>query len=189
MLSEFLTSSTRAEILRVLFDGTGEERYLREIEKLTNVGIHSLQKEVKHLSRIDLIKARKDGNRIYYSANLEHPLYPELISMVEKTVGIVFLLKERLVDQKIKCAFIFGSVAKDTEKASSDIDLVVIGDIGMRGLSKLLSGMQESVGREINPHVFTEIEFKSRIKKKDHFVLSIMKEKIKPIVGTINDYR
>jgi len=89
MLSEILTSHTRAEVLRILFNGKGEEYYLREIEKLTNVGLNSLQKEVKHLTSIDFIKARKDGNRIYYHANKEHPLYLDLLSIVEKTVGVV----------------------------------------------------------------------------------------------------
>lgn len=73
-------------------------------------------------------------------------------------------LKRSLSDPRIRCAFVFGSFAKGKEKASSDIDLIVIGDIGMRGVSKLLSGGQEKVGREINPHVFTEEEFKKELR-------------------------
>lgn len=189
MLADFLTSNSRAEILRLLFSGNDEEFYLREIEKLSTIGLNSLQKEVKHLAKIDLILQRKNGNRIYYSANKEHPLYPELISIVEKTVGTVFLLRNKLMSQEIQCVFIFGSIAKNKDKALSDIDLVVIGNIKMRSLSKLLSGIQERIGREINPHIFTEIEFKNRINKKDHFVLSILKEKIKPVIGNLDDYR
>jgi predicted nucleotidyltransferase len=189
MLAEILTSHTRAELMRILFDGTGEEHYLREIEKLTNVGLNSLQKEVKHLTSIDLIKARKDGNRIYYCANKEHPLYLDLLSIVEKTVGVVSLLRQHLEDPRIQCAFIFGSIAKDKEKARSDIDLVLIGKIGMREVSKLLSGIQELIGREINPHIYTVETFKNKLVEKDHFLTSILQQKIKPIIGDVDDYR
>ena len=189
MLSELLTSNTRAEVMRILFNGQGEEHYLRDLEKRSSVKINSLQKEVKHLSSLDLLKARKDGNRIYYSANKEHPLYSDLVSIVEKTVGVLYELKVKLNDPKIQCVFIFGSFAKGKEKSASDIDLVVVGDIGMRGVSKLLSGMQEKLGREINPHVFTEEEFKKRIQQKEHFVTSVLNEQIKMIIGNINEYR
>jgi predicted nucleotidyltransferase len=189
MLAEILTSDTRAEIMRILFDGTGEEHYLREIEKLTKVGLNSLQKEVKHLSSIDLIKARKDGNRIYYSANKEHPLYPDLLSIVEKTVGIVSILRKSLNDPRIKCVFIFGSIAKNKERASSDIDLLVIGNLGMRDISKLISGIQENLGREINPHVYTPEGFKKKLLEKDHFLTSVLKQQIKPVIGDVIEYR
>jgi predicted nucleotidyltransferase len=189
MLAEFLTSHSRAEILRILFNGTGEEYYLREIEKLTNVGLNSLQKEVKHLTSIDLIKDRKDGNRIYYCANKEHPLYLDILSIVEKTVGVVSLLKQRLEDPRIQCAFIFGSIAKDKEKARSDIDIVIIGKLGMREVSKLISGLQEIVSREINPHVYTKEAFQKKLAEKDHFLTSVLKQKIKPIIGDVSDYR
>lgn len=189
MLSELLTSNTRAEVMRILFNGLGEEHYLRDLEKLSYVKVNSLQKEVKHLSSLDLLKARRDGNRIYYSANIEHPLYPDLVSIVEKTVGVLYELKKSLSDPKVKCAFIFGSFAKGREKTASDIDLIIIGDVGMRAVSKLLSGIQEKTGRELNPHVFTEQEFKKRIKDKEHFISSVMNEEIKLILGNIDEYR
>lgn len=189
MLKEILTSNTRAELFKILFDGRKREHYLRDIERLSDVSIRSIQKEVAHLEGLDLLKSRKDGNRIYYSANTTHPLYPDLVSIVEKTVGIVGQLKECLLDERIEAAFIFGSIARGTEQAESDIDLLVIGDLGMRALTKLLSGLQEKVAREVNPHIFSRDEFCKRIKKKDHFVSSILEEEIKPIIGMINEYR
>jgi predicted nucleotidyltransferase len=189
MLSELFTSDTRAEVMKILFDGKEKEFYLREIEKTTHVQISSLQKEVKHLLTIDLIKARKDGNRIYYKANIEHPIYSDLVSIVEKTVGIIALIKEKLNDPKIECAFLFGSVAKSKEKATSDIDIIIIGELGMRVVTKLLSGLQEKLGREINPHIYTKEEFKKRIKSKDHFIASVLKEEIKPLIGNVDEYR
>lgn len=189
MLAEILTSNTRAEILRLLFDGEQAEHYLRELQSLSGVNVRAVQKEVAHLEGLDLIKSRRDGNRLYFTANIAHPLYPDLVSIVEKTVGIIGQLKERLTDEKIEAAFIFGSMAKGKERSESDLDLVVIGELGMRSLSKKLSGIQERIGREINPHVFTKEEFINRIKKKDHFIVSILKEEVKPIIGSIDEYR
>ena len=83
----------------------------------------------------------------------------------------------------------FGSFAKRKEKSKSDIDLIVIGNLGMRALTKLLSGLQEKICREVNPHIFSEEEFRVRIKMKDHFITSILKEEIKLITGNINEYR
>ena len=189
MLSEVLTSNTRAELMRILFNGFNEEHYLRDLERLSNIRANSLQKEIRHLCTLDLLKSRKDGNRIYYFANTEHPLYPELVSMVEKTSGVFTQLKTRLEDPRIKCAFVFGSFAKGKENANSDVDLFVIGTVGMRETTKLLSGLQEKIGREINPHVFTPNEFKKRIKDKEHFVSSVLKDDIRPLIGDLNEYK
>lgn len=189
MLAQIFTSETRAQLFGLLFNGAGKEYYLREIERLTGKAVRAIQQEVKHLSEIDLIKSRKDGNRIYYKANKMHPLYPELTSMVEKTVGVFAQLKERLSDNRIECAFVFGSFAKEKENSESDIDLIVVGDLGMRALTRLLSGLQENIGREINPHIYSVDEFQVRIKKKDHFITSVLKEEVKELIGSINDYR
>ena len=189
MLSTLLSSKSRAEILRILFDGTNPEKYLREIEKLTDITLNSLQKELKLLSSIDVITSRKDGNRVYYAANTNHPIYLEIVSMVAKTVGIVGQLTSHLSSSEIKYAFIFGSIANQKETSSSDIDLIVIGTISMRSLSKLLAAVQENTGREVNPHIFTEDEFKKRLDKKNHFVSSLMKTKWLPIIGDVDGFR
>lgn len=189
MLSELFTSNTRAEVMRMLFNGLGEEHYLRDLEKLSSVKINSLHKEVKRLVSLDLLKVRQDGNRTYYSANQQHPIYPDLVSIVEKTVGLYFELTKSLSDSAIRCAFIFGSFASGKEKAQSDIDLVIIGDLGMRRVSKLLSGLEERIGREINPHIFSEEEFKERIRSRDHFISSVMDHRVKVLIGNIDEYR
>ncbi len=74
----------------------------------------------------------------------------------------------------MKAAFVFGSLAKGDAKAESDVDLMVIGELGLRPLTKLISGIAEKVGREINPHVMTPQEFSKRRREKDHFVFSVL---------------
>ena len=108
---------------------------------------------------------------------------------MKKTVGILSELKTLFEDSRIKCSFVFGSFASNEEVAKSDLDLVIIGNIGLRETSKLLANYQSVLGREINPHVFKESEWKKRVKEKDHFVMSILKSNIEVIKGDIENYR
>ena len=124
---------------------------------------------------------------MYYRAKTENPLYPEIRNLVLKTSGLADVLKSALRDQRIRIAFVFGSVASGEEKAGSDIDLMVIGNLGLRDLSRLLSGVTDKVGREINPHVLNENEFRRRIKSSDHFLSTIMREPKIFITGSKNE--
>jgi predicted nucleotidyltransferase len=176
LLAEILSSNIRAEIFRHLFGVSPQNLHLREIERRTGFAIGTVQQEIKKLQRFDIITRIKDGNRVYYKANTDHPLYPDIRNLVVKTSGLVDLVKEALSSEtKIKIAFVFGSVARQEEKAISDVDLMVIGDIGLRTLTGLLMDVSGKLGREINPHRLTESEFIKRKKAKDHFLQQVLK--------------
>jgi predicted nucleotidyltransferase len=133
---------------------------------------------------MDIVVPERDGNRLYYAANSEHPLYREICSLVEKTSGIAQKLKDALkAVTGIECAFIFGSIAKGEEKAHSDIDLIVIGDLGLRTLTSKLRELTDRTGREINPHVYSRKSWKEKFKKKDHFIKSILNDKKIFLIG------
>ena len=135
----------------------------------------TVRQELKKLTRLGVVEARQDGNRTYYRANSGHPLYPDIRNLVLKTNGLADVLREALGGAAdIKLAFVFGSVASATEKAHSDIDLMVIGMIGLRQLSKRLSGLEAKLGREVNPHVLTPEEFARRADERDHFITSVL---------------
>lgn len=110
-LADIIGSQSRAEIFRLLFERAGIELYLRDLQRQSKLSLWPIQQELKHLKIIGLVKTRKDGNRVYYSANSEHPLFPEILSLVEKTTGIRALLQKALDDPDVRFAFIFGSVA------------------------------------------------------------------------------
>jgi predicted nucleotidyltransferase len=188
LLAEILSSRTRAEMFRLLF-GAGSQGsfHLREIERRTGLSTGSLRQEAAKLQRLGLITCRKDGNRTYYEANRSHPLYQDIHHMVLKTVGLVDLLKESLGTTGIQCAFVFGSIAQGTAKAESDIDLMVVGSIGLRKLSSRISGVGNLVGREINPHVFTPGEYRDRVQRKEHFVTNVMESPRLFVVGSADD--
>jgi len=183
-LAELLSSRARAEIFRLLLSGTGEELHVREIERRSGLNDSTLRQELRKLARLDLVQSRKDSNRVYYRAKTESPLYPEIRNLVLKTSGLADALKSALEDKRIRVAFVFGSIAHGEEKAGSDVDLMVIGRLGLRDLSRLLSGIEERIGREVNPHILREEEFQKRIRAKEHFVSSVMETPKIFIIGS-----
>jgi predicted nucleotidyltransferase len=136
------------------------------------------------LQEIGLIEKSVQGNRVYYKANRKCPIFEELKGILFKSTAIAEVLKNDLIkSDAIKVAFIYGSYAKGDEGLLSDIDLLVIGGITSRVLSNLLSKPKRELGREINYAVFNMQEFKKRIRKKDHFLNTILKEKKIFIIG------
>lgn len=183
-LTELLSSRARAEIFRLLFGRMGEELHVREIERRSGLNDSTLRQELRKLVRLDLLQSRRDSNRVYYRAKTENPLYPEIRNLVLKTSGLSDVMKSALIDTRIQMAFVFGSIACGEEKAGSDVDLMVIGQLGLRDLSRLLSGIGEKIGREVNPYVLREEEFRKRIRAKDHFVSSVMEAPKIFIIGS-----
>jgi len=188
-LATLIGSKTRAEVFRLLFQRAGTELYLRELHRRTGLSIRPVQQELSKLAQIGLVKLRNDGNRIYYSANTEHPLFPEIRGIVEKTSGASKLLETALAGPGVQLAFIFGSVGAGKARPDSDLDLFVVGDVGLRTLVKRLGGMSERAGRVINSHVMTEDEFLRKVKKKDHFISNVLGAQKAFVIGTEDELR
>jgi DNA-binding transcriptional ArsR family regulator len=183
-LAELLSSKVKAEVFRLLFGLHGQPLHLRELERRSGLAIGTVRQELDRLTRLGLVEPRVDGNRRYYSAREDHPLYPEIRGLVLKTSGLADLLREALKKAtSVRGAFVFGSIAHGREQAHSDIDLLIIGAITLRQLTKLLSGMGGKVGREINPHVFTPAEFRRRKRAGNHFLKNVLSEPRMFIIG------
>jgi predicted nucleotidyltransferase len=188
-LSEILSSRSRAAVFKLLFSGSERELHLREIQRRSGLNDSTLRQELKKLVRLDLVKRRKDSNRVYYRANRDHPLFPEIRNLVIKTTGMVQVLHEAIETQQVNVAFVFGSIATGEETAGSDVDLLVIGDIGLRALSELLSGCSEVIGREVNPYVMTRDEYRKRVASNEHFISHVLKSPKLFVVGTDHDLK
>lgn len=186
-LSEILSSRTRAEIFKLLFGTVEEELHVREIQRRSGLNDSTIRQELRKLVRLDLVKKRKDSNRVYYKANRSSPLYPELRNIVFKTAGLADVLRDALQDDRIRVVFVFGSMARSGGTADSDVDLFVIGNVGLRKISEMLSGVTEKIGREVNPHVMSRDEFQKRLKSSEHFISSIIKSPKLFIIGTEHD--
>ncbi|MCK4505287.1 MAG: nucleotidyltransferase domain-containing protein [Candidatus Aegiribacteria sp.] len=175
MLTKILSSRTRAEIFTILFGLNPHELHIREIARRSELSEATIRQELNKLAGLDLVTSRRESNRVYYCANRDNPLYKEIHSIVLKTTGLVDVLRVALEDSQIEVAFVFGSFATGEESANSDIDLMIIGDIGLRAVSRLLSGVSERIEREINPHIMTREEYLIRRVSGDHFVTNVLK--------------
>jgi len=190
ILADLLSSHVKAEVFRLLFGLRPEPVDLRELERRSGLAVATVRQELNKLKRLGLIEARPDGNRTYFSALQDHPLYTEIHGLVLKTIGLADVLHRALEKEKrIDFAFIFGSVAQAREQAQSDIDLLVVGEVGLRDVTRLLSGVSDKVGREINPKVFTQREFARRRKTGDHFLSRVLGEPRIFVVGNENELR
>lgn len=174
VLAEILSSRVKAEIFRLLFGVGSRELHLREIERESGLSIGAVRQELQRLSRLELVEARRSGNRLYYHANRDHPLYPEIHQLVLKTAGLADVLREGLAGLAIDVAFVFGSVARSEETAGSDVDLMVIGPVGLRELSKRVPPCAAKIGRAINSHVMTAEEFVRRKMRGEHFLIRVL---------------
>jgi predicted nucleotidyltransferase len=151
------------------------------------LSLGTIRQDLQKLVKLDLVTTRRDGNRLYYRANTEHPSYPDIRKLVLKTAGLVEILKSVLEREDVKVAFVFGSLASNREKAASDVDLMVIGSVGLRALSSWQSGVSGQIGRELNPHTLTVEEFRRRQEKGDHFLSNVLESPKLFITGNEND--
>jgi uncharacterized protein len=183
-LADLLSSKVKAEVFRLLFGINSEPLHLRELARRSGLAVGTVQQELARLTRLGLLEKRVDGNRRCYSAREDHPLYPEIRGLVLKTSGLADLLRDALKKENaIRVAFVFGSFANAREQAHSDIDLLVIGTVTLRQLTKLLGGVAEKIGREINPKIFTLEEFRRRKRAGDHFLSNVLSEPRIYIIG------
>jgi predicted nucleotidyltransferase len=186
-LAQLICSRVRAEIFRMLFGPGAGELHLREIQRQSGFALGTVRQDIEKLVKLGVVIRRKDGNRVYYTANENHPLYDEIRRIVLKTVGMADILAASLRTDEIRCAFVFGSMASGTAEAKSDIDLMVIGEIGLRKVSTLLSGVGNKLGRVVNPHVMSPAEFGKRVREQDHFLTSVLASPRIFIIGTEHD--
>ena len=190
MLEKLFSSKARIAVLKLFLFNPEDSYYLREISSLANIPIRAVQREVKKLKEIGLLEESVSGNRVYYKASRKSPIFEDLKRIFFKTEGIVKALEESFQDKsKIDFAFIYGSYDQGKETTSSDIDLMVLGNIESKKISNILSGVKDNLQREINFVVISISEFINRIKEDDNFLLSVMKEPKIMILGSEDELK
>lgn len=183
-----LFPATRARLLQILFEDPSRSLHLRELARMSGMSIGSVQAEVNNLTKIELILQRRDGNRLYFSANTENPIYNDIRNIVIKTSGIQSQLLQALKQiDVIRLAFVFGSFAKNSATATSDIDLMVVGDIDLRTLTPHLKPIADTMNRELNPTVYSESAFTEKWRAQDAFILEVTKSEKIWIIGNENE--
>lgn len=171
-LMDLLFPATRQRVLAQLLLHPGESLHLRELARLTASHAGTLGRELEKLAEAGLVLRREQGNQVRYQANAQCPLFAELASMFRKTHGMVPALREALAPLagSIRLALVFGSMARGTQSAGSDIDLLVVGEVGFAELVQALYPLQQALQREINPVLYTAEEFRRRAQSGEAFV-------------------
>ncbi len=176
-LADALFPKTRQRVLGLLFSVPERELYLREIARLVSVSASALQRELDQLSTAGILLETRRGNQRMFRANPECPLYEELVGFAIKTYGIADLLREAIRPFHPQRAIIFGSIAKQADRAASDVDVLVAGDaLDYGGLMNACLDLQPRIGRTINVKVFRTDEFRRELAKPDSFVARILAE-------------
>lgn len=167
----------RRQVLALLLLHPERKLHVREISRLTGTTAGTMNKELARLHEAGLLEREQVGNQLRYSANRSHQIYPELASILRKTVGLADVLVEALTPlaASIECAFVYGSVARGTEVAGSDVDVLIMGDTDFGSVIDALHGYEKKLGREINPKVFSIREWKAKAKSGDAFVSEVLK--------------
>jgi predicted nucleotidyltransferase len=187
--SALFNKSSKA-VLSLLVGHPGEAFYLRQIARSTGLAIGSVQRELKRLSDAGIIRRKAQGRQVYFQANESCPIFEELKSILVKTAGVADVLRAALAPlaDRIRVAFIFGSMAAGREKRDSDVDVMVIGDVSFAETVKALGAAQHTLRREINPTVYPPDEFMSKLSKGHHFLKALLREKRIFLIGDENDF-
>ncbi|HEY2003358.1 MAG TPA: nucleotidyltransferase domain-containing protein [Acidobacteriaceae bacterium] len=152
--------------------------YLTELAAFLHKQPSSLQREMDALSRAGILKQWRDGRRVYVKPNTDSPVFSDLRSLFEKTVGIVSVLQQELktFGDRIPLAFLYGSIARSEERSESDVDLMVVGSVGLSELVPLLRRSERTLGRQVNPTVFSSKEFVRKLRNEDHFISTVLQD-------------
>jgi len=188
-LANALLTKTQQNVLGLLYSQPDRSFYTKEILRLTGMGVATIKRELDRMVDAGILSMSKIGNQHHYQADQNCPLYDELLSIIKKTVGVSDTLKSALSPllKQINWAFIFGSVASSKETTTSDIDLMVIGDASFSDVVTVLYPKQESLGREINPKIYSVEEWNQMRNSNDAFIKEILSKPRMDIVGSANE--
>jgi len=168
----------RGAILALLYGHPDQSFYYRQItRRLQGVSAGTLQRELDTLSRLRLVDRSTVGKQVFYRANRNHPIFPELSALVEKTVGAIHVLRSALAPMvdRISLAFIYGSMARRQETAESDVDLLIVGAATLEDVLTHLGNVESSLGRSVNPTVYSVREFRTKLASGNHFLSSVVR--------------
>ena len=162
-------------MLALLFGQPDKAFYTREIVAAAGAGTSQVQKELDQLTRSGLLIRERRANQVYFRVNPDAPVFAELSGLVAKTFGIADAVRGALTPlaDLIEAAFVYGSVARNEQHASSDIDFFLVVDILLSQLAVPLSEVEKRLGRQVSTTIFDRNEFADRLQKNDHFISKV----------------
>jgi len=184
-LASVLFTDYRRRVLGLLLLHPEQRYYLREIARLTGTVPGTLKRELTKLADAGVLNVEKVGNQVHYMANRDCPIFEELASVLRKTSGLVDVLSEGLMPlaSLIEVAFVFGSMASGKANTGSDIDLMVIGEASFAEVVARLHPLQDLLGREINPKLYSRAEWQKLVQAQSAFVRDVLSKPRLFVIG------
>jgi uncharacterized protein len=176
-----LFPKTRQAVFGAMLIDPARSWYLSDLARRLEVTPSSLQRELHSLVRGGILRRNADGNRVYFRIDPDCPFLSELRGIILKTVGLRNVLQECLdpLRDRIRVAFVYGSMARSQERSASDVDLMVIGNVGLAQIAPVLKKAEVSLGRAVNPSVYSAKELVKKLSAGHHFLETVLKgEKI-----------
>jgi uncharacterized protein len=190
-VSSALFGKTRQAVLGLLYTNPETSYYFRQVVRLTGVAQGGVQRELKQLVDAGLITVVKRGRQTYYQAGHDCPVFDELRRLMTKTAGLADILRVAMkpLSDKVCCAFIYGSYARDQAHVSSDVDVMVIGETTFAEVSEVLIQAQSRLGREVNATVYPRAEFAEKARHAAHFISDVLRNPKIFLIGNEHDLK
>jgi predicted nucleotidyltransferase len=189
-LASSLFSDSQSRIYPWLFGQPERSYHLSELRRLTGLGSASLQRELNRLAEAGLVHSERLGNLRRFQANPQSSVFTELVALTRKTLGMAPMLREALLPltPNLHAAWIYGSVAKQTDTAQSDIDVMLVGrDLSLGEILERLEPVEVQLGRKINPNCYTFQEFERRRGEPDSFVNRVISQPVLALIGDTHE--
>jgi len=185
-----LFPKTRQGILSATYLDPLRWWYMRELARRLRVAPSSLQRELDSLVEGGILRKRREGKHVYFRAATDSPLFEDLHGLVLKTVGLADVLRNALrpFRNRIQWAFVYGSVAKSEERSASDVDLLLVGRVGLADLSTPLRRAERKLTRPVNPTIYTPEELANRLRSKNHFATTVLRSKKIFVLGNAREF-
>ena len=186
-IASALFSDSQSRVYAWLFGQPERTYHFSELLRLTGLGSASLQRELRRLAEAGLVRSERVGNLRCYVANAQSPVFDELVALTRKALGTVPLLRAALapLQPRLQAAWVYGSVARQADKADSDVDIMLVGnDLRLSEVLDVLVPLEPQLGRTINPTCYTPLEFAQRRAEPDSFVNRVL---LQPTLALIGD--
>lgn len=178
-IGDALFTKTQQRVLGLLYGKPDKRFYTNEIVRWADMGRGTIRRELERLVSAGLLILSREGNQHYYRANPDNPIYNELVGIVRKTFGITDVIKSALLplDDQIDFSFVYGSISKGGDSASSDIDLLVVADsLAYADLMTVLADAEQLLARQINPSIYDAEQIKRKFQEKNAFLTRVMNQ-------------
>lgn len=185
-----LFPKTRQAILAATFLEPQKWWYMRELARYVRLTPSTLQRELDSLVRGRILRQKREGKHVYFQPATDSPIFEELRGLLLKTAGLADVIRKALkpFTDRIQWAFIYGSLAGVEEHAASDVDLMIIGRVGLAEVSSPLRKAEKRLTRAVNPTIYTPDQFADKLKSNQQFIAGVLRSKKIFLLGDAGEF-